>query len=150
MHVPLFSQGFREHLSENVVNIYRPQRSCGKVMFSQASVILLTGGRVSARSVCVVGTHPGRPPWANTPPPPGRHSPADTTPWANTPQAGTPMFRPPRQTPPGQTDPHAQCMHKHTHTCPVHAGIHALPPVATAADGSHPTGMHSCCKFNWY
>ena len=28
---------------------YRPQRSCGKVMFSQASVILFTGG------VCMVG-----------------------------------------------------------------------------------------------
>ena len=26
----------------------------------------------------------------------------------------------------------------HTHTCPVHAGIHP------AADGTHPTGMHTC------
>ena len=30
--------------------------------------------------------------------------------------------------------------------CPVHAGIYPPPPVATAADGTHPTGMH-CVKF---
>ena len=29
---------------ENTFPIYRPQRSCGKVKFSQASVILFTGG----------------------------------------------------------------------------------------------------------
>ena len=29
---------------------------------------------------------------------------------------------------------------------PVHAGIHAPSPAATAADGTHPNGMHSC----WY
>ena len=28
-------------------------------------------------------------------------------------------------------------------SCPVHAGIH----MATAADGTHPTGMHSCFSF---
>ena len=54
--------------------------TCGKVMFSQASVILSTGGT----------------------PPPGRHHPS----WADT----TP---PPQET-------------------------------ATLADGTHPTGMHSC------
>ena len=43
--------------------------------------------------------------------------------------------------------------------CPVHAGIHP-PPTATAAEGTHPTGMHSCyricirllrerCRFTW-
>ena len=57
--------------------------SCGKVMFSQASVILSTGGRC-------------------TPPK------ADTPPWL---------------TSSGQTPP---------------------PQTATAADGTHPTGMHSC------
>ena len=79
-------------------HIYSPQRSCGKVMFSQASVILFTRRGVSDRH------SPGRhPPWANTPlgrpTPLGRHPP-----WADT---------PPQQT-------------------------------ATAADGTHPTGMHSC------
>ena len=34
----------------------------------------------------------------------------------------------------------------HTHPCPVHAGMHP-PPTATAADGTHPTGMHSCEKY---
>ena len=84
---------------------YRPQQSCGKVMFSQASVSQ-AGGVVSG----------------------------------NTPQADTP-------------------------SSPVHAGIHtALPSacwdthplpnacwdtplLATAADGTHPTGMHSCLHY---
>ena len=38
---------------------YRPQCSCGKVMFSQVSVILFTGG--GGVGVC------GRHPWADTP-----------------------------------------------------------------------------------
>ena len=78
---------------------YRPQRSCGKVMFSQAFVILFIG---------VLGV-------ADTPT-------GQTLPWADT----TPGQTPPRQTPPphGQTPPHQQ--------------------TATAADGTHPTGMHSC------
>ena len=63
---------------------YRPQRSCAKVMFTQASVTLFTG------SV-----------W-QTPLPLGR-----------------PLSPTTGQTPPQQT--------------------------ATAADGTHPTGMHSCC-----
>ena len=47
---------------------YRPQRSFGKVMFSQVSVILFTGG------LCVCGRHPpgrhplGRHPTGQTPP----------------------------------------------------------------------------------
>ena len=32
----------------------------------------------------------------------------------------------------------------HPTPSPVHAGIHAPPPAATAADGRYPTGMHSC------
>ena len=67
--------------------IYRPQRSCGKVMFSQASVILFAGG-------CLEDT------------PLGRHPHGQPTPNG--------------QTPPQQT--------------------------ATAADGTHPTGVHSCLK----
>ena len=68
---------------------YRPQRSRGKVMFSQASVILFTGGYPSMY-------------W-------GRH--------------------PPRQTPPPCADATPPGRH---------------PPTATAADGTHPTGLHSC------
>ena len=56
---------------------YRPQRSCGKVMFSQVSVILFTGQRVYP------SLHWGRPPGQTLL---GRH----------------PLGRhPPRQTPPG-------------------------------------------------
>ena len=45
----------------NSLHFYRSQRSCGKVMFSQASVILFTGeggvlGRVGA---CVAGVWQG-------------------------------------------------------------------------------------------
>ena len=53
---------------------------------------------------------------------------------------------PPPQTPPSQcmlgyTLPLLpdQCMLRYTPPCPVHAGI----DMATAADGTHPTGMHS-------
>ena len=67
---------------------YHPQHSCGKVMFSQASVILFTGGVWQT------------PPSGQTPHL-GRHSPrADT------------------------------------------------PPMVTAADGTHPTRMHSCLYIN--
>ena len=55
-------------------NFYRPQRSCGKIMFSQASVILFTGGGVSDRPLGQnpLSRHtPGQTPypWADTPPP---------------------------------------------------------------------------------
>ena len=46
-----------------------------------------------------------------------------------------------RQTPPGAVHagihPPSACWDTH---CPVHAGI----DMTTAADGTHPTGMHSC------
>ena len=68
---------------------YRPQRSCGKVLFSQASVILFTGGGVSAR-------HPlGRQP----PTFPGQ-TPTRQTPL---PHADTPLGRQTPHLPPGQT-----------------------------------------------
>ena len=37
-------------------------------------------------------------------------------------------------------------MHRGTAPRPVHAGIHT-PPAAPAADGTHPTGMHSCLSW---
>ena len=55
---------------------------------------------------------------------------------------------PPGRNPPGQTPLPSACWD--TPPCPVHVGIHAPPPpVATAADGMHPTGRHSCfkCQF---
>ena len=73
---------------------YRPQRSCGKVIFSQASV---------SHSVHSGGCLADTPPWADTPladhrlgqthSPPGRH-----------PRADSPLGRhPPDRHPPGQT-----------------------------------------------
>ena len=89
-------------------NFYRTQCSCGKVMFSQASVILFTRG--------VWQTPPGQtPPWADTP--------RQTPPWA--------------ETTPGQTSPLGR--HSLADTPP--------PEMATPTDGTHPTGMYSCCKW---
>ena len=70
------------------------------------------------------------PPWAGTLP---RQTPplADSHPWVDT---------LPGQTPPLGRHPPAQCILGYTPPCPVHAGI----DMATAADGTHPTGMHSC------
>ena len=66
---------------------YRPQRSWGKVIFSQASVILSTGG----------STWAGTPPGTRYNPPRTRYTPPGTryTPWD---QVHTPV--PPDQTPP--------------------------------------------------
>ena len=100
------------------------KRSCAKVMFLHLSVILFTGVGVSASgSTGCTST------W-QTPPPSGRP-----------PQADTPIGRhPPSQThtspgrhPLGQTS----LPGKHTPS----------PDTATAVDGTHPTGMHSCYKI---
>ena len=54
------------------VYIYRPQRSCGKVIFSQACVKnSVLGGCLPQ---CMLGYTP-----------PGRHTPGQTPPWADTP-----------------------------------------------------------------
>ena len=79
-------------------HLYRPQRSCGKVIFSRASV-----------------------------------SHCSPLPWADIHQADTPLS--------------SACWDTHTPPCPVRAGIHLPPPprpAATAADGTHPSGMHIC------
>ena len=76
-------------------HFYRPQRCCGKVIFSQACVKNSVHGGCLPQ--CMLGD-------TNPPSRPARH-------------------------PPGQTP-----------TCPVPAGIY----MATAADGTHPIGMHSC------
>ena len=92
--------------------IYRPQRSWGKVMFLQASVILLTGGRGVVSASVHAGIHPPE----QTPPqeqtcPPSRHPPEQTLPpGADNPQEQTPpswsrcppQSRPPRADMPPQ------------------------------------------------
>ena len=97
---------------------YRPQRSCGKVMFLHLSVILFMEG-------CLVDTPLGRhPPTMQTPPSADTPHPQDTPLWADTPSGQTPLL-----------DRHR----------------HPPPETATAADGKHPTGMHSCsCVQNLF
>ena len=108
---------------------YRPQRSCGKV------IQYFTG---ICQSFCSQGGEGGV--WQT---PQGRHPQEDTL--------------------PGQTPPHAQCILGYTPSaqcmlgytprrqtippCSGHAGI-LIPPAATAADGTHPTGMHSCFNIS--
>ena len=69
--------------------LYRPQRSWAKVMFLQASVILLTGGGVCL-SACWDTT-----PWEQT------------SPWEQTPLGPNPpeQTSPPEQTPPPRSNP---------------------------------------------
>ena len=69
--------------------------------------------------------------------PPGKTAPVRHPHWADIATG---------QTPPGQAPPPSVCWD--TPPYPVHAGIH--PPAATAADGTHPTGMHSSfiCNMN--
>ena len=76
----------------NPLIFYRPQRSCGKVIFSQACVknSVHSGGGGVSLSACW-----DTPPWADTSlgrHPPGRHSsgqtpPRQTSPWADNPPA---------------------------------------------------------------
>ena len=70
-------------LCKDIFFLYRPQRSCGKVMFLHLSVILFTGGssrhrlgrhpRQTTPHPHPLGRHPaptsGRPPWPDTPHP---------------------------------------------------------------------------------
>ena len=109
---------------------YRPQRSWGKVMFLQASVILLTGG-VSA------SVHAGIHPPEQTPPewtPPWSRHPlgADTPPGADTPLgADTPWEQTPHSRhPPGADPPGADTPWEQTHP----------PPGADTPHSRHPPG----------
>ena len=94
-----FPEG-RQSQSRALTCYYRPQRSCGKVMFLHLSVILSMGG-VSASVHAGIHT-PSKPLLGRHPP--GRqhtHTPGQTSPWADTPQADTfPDRHPPRKTPP--------------------------------------------------
>ena len=105
--------------------IYRPQRSWGKVMFLQVSVILFTRG-----DVCQVyaGIHPPTPrDQRQTPAPPPR---ADTTPsWADI----LPPLGPETDTLPLGRRPPEQC----------------ILGYGQETGGTHPTGMHSCLAF-WF
>ena len=108
---------------------YRPQRSLGKVIFSQACVILFTGG------VCLSAC------WDATPqswyPPPSRYTPREQAPPLDQapPRPGTPQTRhtPHRSRhPPYQAHP---------------SGAEHAARYGQRAGGTHPTGMQSCSSF---
>ena len=81
-------------ISQKLFN-YRPQRSCGKVMFLHLSVILFTGG-----SSPPLGRHSDPSPGQT--PAPGKTPPGQTPPWADIAREDTPpgQTTTPRQTPP--------------------------------------------------
>ena len=112
---------------------YRPQHSCGKIMFSEVCV-----KNSVHRGVCISAcTGADTPPPSNTPRckhPLVRHLLWSDTPWSEP----LPRQTPPGQTPSGQT-PLAQ-------TPPTECMLGYIPPTATAADGAHPTGMYSCFR----
>ena len=101
---------------------YRQQRSCGKVMFLHVCHPV-QGGVWQADTPGQTPPRQTPTPGRQTPPPVGRPPPpaGRHPPWEG---------RPPRQTPPPsrQADPQA-------------------PGTATAADGTPPTGMYSCCNY---
>ena len=104
---------------------YRPQRSGGKVIFSQESVILFTGG--------------GKSTWAGTLPE-QLHLPGPGTPpeQVHLPGPGTPSGP---VTPPDQVHPPGTMYTSQTRYPPraVHAGRYGQQ-----AGDMHPIGMHSC------
>ena len=97
-------------------------------MFLHLSVILFTGG---CPPQCMLGyTHPldrQHPREVHTLPRKHTPSPGSTPPRKHPPEAPPREAHPPRSTPSGST-----------------------PPMVTAADGTHPTGMHSCLIKNFY
>ena len=104
---------------------YRPQRSWGKVIFSQASVILLTGGSASV--------HAGIPP--------GPDTPLEQTPWEQTP----PRSRPPRSRPPQElTPPRSRPPGSRPPPGADSPGAEHAGRYGQHTGGTHPTGMQSC------
>ena len=77
----------------------------------------------------------------------GYHPPGPGTPPEQTPPEQTP----PEQTPPRARHPLGQAPPGTRHP-PSPGTRHPPPPrqqTATVADGTHPTGMHSCCLLNF-
>ena len=142
------------------ISFYRPQRSCEGYVFT--GMCLSTRRGVSVLSACWDITPPEQTPqeqtlpWSRHTPPRSRHPP-----WSR---------HPPEQTPPTTPLPRSRHPPEQTHTpleqtpsweqTPPPSGADTTrnrhprkqtpPPreTATAADGTHPTGMHSCYNFN--
>ena len=120
-------------------HFYRPQRSCGKVMFSEASVILFTGG----------GRHPS----------PGRHPALPSTCWDRNPPAQCMLGYSP--------SPHGHCsgrcasywnaflycdyLHSPTHR-PISVSLHGYHMFCFGEHSVNPaTALHRFfeCIFSW-
>ena len=102
-------------------NFYRPQTTFAKVMCLHLSVILFTGG-VSQHAM---GQTPRQEDTRKTPP-----------------QEDT------KKTPPQEDRPPKEDTRKPTQEDRPPGADTPLPKqTATAADGTHPTGMHSCCTL---
>ena len=76
---------------------------------------------------------------AGIPPPRSRHPSGADTPWEQTPPEQTHPSPPP----PGSIHPPEQIP-------PLEQTHPPRAETATAADGTHPTGMHSCSFFNFW
>ena len=156
-----------------VISIFTVRNEVAKVMFLQASVCPQGLGVRGCLPQCMVGYHT---PCPRSMDPPSADTPLEQTPRADTPWsrhhpgADTPMQTPPRSrhppgadTPQEQTPPrsrHPQSRHPPEQTPPKQTPPEQTPPpqsrhpleqtpprnTVTAADSTHPTGMHSC----WY
>ena len=120
-------------------------------MFLHLPVILFTGGCLDRHAPWAENPPPGRhplqadtplgrhPPWADNPPgqtpPPGRHLLQADTPLGQT----TPLGRHPLQADTFWADSSLG-----RHPLDRHPFRADTPETATAADGTHSTGMHSC------
>ena len=93
-------------------------------MLPQGNVFTPVCHSVHRGAVCLSAGWDTHIPWAD---PPGQTPPWADTPWVDTPWADTPWADTPGQTPPW-------------------AHLPARRPLGryTPADGTHPTGMHSC------
>ena len=112
-----------------------------KVMFLQASVCPQGG-----RGVCLSACWDTTPPREQTPPPRAETPPEQTNPPEQTPP-GTDT--PPEQTPPEADKLPPQIRHPSGSRLPLEQTppwSRQPPDTATAADGMHPTGMHSCLR----
>ena len=139
---PLAHIDTKQNANTKVTSLqYATKLRQGNIFTSVCQDILSTGGGCLPQ--CMLGYPPGQ-----TPPlgrPPGQTPPTPAfTPWADT--AGqTPLGTSPGQTPPADTPLPSACWDTHHLSYPVHAGTN----LATAADGMHPTGMHSCFKYDF-
>ena len=117
---------------------YHLQRSCEGYVFTGICLSNGGGGGVGVSA----SEHAGIPHPPRSRHPPEQIPPRSRPPWSRQ-LPPPPEQTPPRADPPEQTPPRSRHPPEQTHTSPSR---HTPPPgdTVTAADGTHPTGMHSC------